>query len=191
MIFWKFLKKFYEKAAEKMVDEIEFFLDGDKKILDLGCGSGILAKKIEERKGVEVFGIDIFDGRLEKIPFKQFDGEKIPFSDNSYDVVLIAFVLHHANNPRTLLLEAKRVSKKIIIFEDIPEKILGKIRCFIHWISWNLFFGKRFIKFNFFSEKEWEKIFRELGFIVLEKKDFSPGFKFIDPAVRKIFVLKK
>jgi SAM-dependent methyltransferase len=181
MSFWKVFKPFYEVAAEKMVKEIEEFLRGEK-ILDLGCGSGIFAKKIEEKLKKKVLGIDIVDKRVFKIPFKIYDGKKIPFANDYFDVVVVAFVLHHTKDPISTLKEAKRVGKRIIIFEDLPEGIFGKAYCFLHWISWNLFFGKS-PKFNFHTSKEWEEIFKNLGLKLISERNFL--------IKRKIFVLEK
>lgn len=189
MIFWKFFKKFYEKAAEEMVSEIKDFLKEKEKVLDLGCGSGIFAKKLKEKMRVEIFGIDVFDGRIEKIPFQRFDGKKIPFEDNYFDTVLISFVLHHTENPIEILKEAKRVAKKMIIFEDLPEGILGKIRCYFHYLTFNFLFKTK-SKFNFFEEKEWEKIFENLNLNLVAKKDFHHFLSFLSPVKKKIFFLK-
>jgi ubiquinone/menaquinone biosynthesis C-methylase UbiE len=168
-------------AAERMVKEIEEFVIGEK-ILDLGCGSGIFGKKIEEKLKKEVIGIDIVDKRVCKIPFKIYDGKNIRFSNDYFDVVIVAFVLHHTENPVSILKEAKRVGKRIIIFEDLPEGISGKIYCFLHWITWNLFFGKS-SKFNFHTTKEWKEIFKNLGLKLISEKNFL--------IKRKIFILEK
>jgi SAM-dependent methyltransferase len=181
MSFWKVFKPFYEVATEKMLKEIEEFLIGEK-FLDLGCGSGIFTKKIEGKLKKEVFGIDIVDKRVYQFPFKIYDGKNIPFSNDYFDVVIIAFVLHHTEDPISILKEAKRVGKKIIIFEDLPEGIFGKVYCFLHWVTWNLFFGKS-PKFNFHTSREWEEIFKNLGLKLISEKDFL--------IKRKIFVLEK
>lgn len=190
MIFWKIFRKIYEMAAEKMCQELDGFLRKREKILDLGCGSGIFGGKIEEIFEANVFGIDVVDRRIFKIPFQIYDGKKIPFSDNFFDWVIISFVLHHTQDPIEILKEAKRVAKRIVIFEDLPEGIFSKARCFFHFLSWHLFFGQN-SKFNFFKEKDWEKIFERLNLKLIEKKEFSPPFKFLDPTKRKIFILEK
>ena len=181
MIFWKVFQPFYGIFAEKMVKEIEKFADGEK-ILDLGCGSGIFGKKIEEKLKRKVIGIDIVDKRVCQIPFKIYDGKKIPFPENYFDLVIISFVLHHTEDPILVLNEAKRVGKRMIVFEDLPEGVLGKLYCFLHWITWNLFFGK-FSRFNFHTTKEWREIFKNLKLKLISEKDFL--------IKRKIFVLEK
>jgi SAM-dependent methyltransferase len=164
-----------------MCKEIEEFVCGEK-VLDLGCGSGIFGKKFKEKFKKEVLGIDIVDKRVCQIPFKLYDGQTIPFPENYFDLVLISFVLHHTENPISILKEAKRVGKRIIIFEDLAEGIFGKFYCFLHWMSWNLFFGKS-PKFNFYTRKEWERIFKDLQLKLISEKDFL--------IKRKIFVLEK
>ena len=165
-----------------MCVQVKEFIKSDEKILDLGCGSGILAKTLKEKYNLDILGIDIKDRRIFQIPFQIYDGEKIPFPNDFFDVVLISFVLHHTEDPISILREAKRVGKRIIIFEDLSEGIFGKIYCFFHWIFWNLFFGKS-PKFNFYTTKEWVKIFKNLGLKIISQKDFLMK--------RKIFVLEK
>lgn len=190
MIFWRILRHFYEDAADEMVEMIKTHFKKGERVLDLGCGSGVLGKKIQEKFQVRVLGIDIVDERIEKINFQKYNGENIPFPDGFFDTVLISFVLHHTKEPLSLLKEAQRVGKKIIIFEDLPEQFFDKVRCFFHWFFWNLF-ARKFTKFNFFTEREWEKIFSELNLKILEKKDFFPKYWCLDPVKRKVFVLKR
>lgn len=183
------LKKIYEIGAERMIEDIEEFLKNQKKVLDLGCGSGVLAHKISKLFQVELLCLDIKDRRIFPVPFQKYDGRHILFPDKYFDLVLICFVLHHTQDPIAILKEAKRVGKKIIIFEDLPENFIGKLRCFLHLLFWNLFsFWK--MKFNFFSENEWEEIFQKLNLKLLMKKDFRPPFFFLDPVKKKVFVLK-
>jgi 2-polyprenyl-3-methyl-5-hydroxy-6-metoxy-1,4-benzoquinol methylase len=152
MKFWKFFKRIYEIAAEEMVSEIKDFIKEGERVLDFGCGSGILAKKLKEKLNADVLGVDIADERIEKIPFQKFDGRGISFRADSFETILISFVLHHTQNPMEILREAKRVAKKIIIFEDLPESFLGKLRCYIHLHSWNFLFKNANSNFNFFKE---------------------------------------
>jgi SAM-dependent methyltransferase len=181
MSFWKFFHPFYERAAEKMCKEIEEFVEGNR-VLDLGCGSGIFSEKFQKKFNKEVIGIDIVDKRVSQIPFRLYDGKRIPFPENFFDLVIISFVLHHTKDPISILKEAKRVGKRIIIFEDLPEGIFGKTYCLFHWLTWNLFFGKS-PKFNFYTKKEWEGIFKSLGLKIISEKNFL--------GKRKIFVMAK
>jgi len=70
-----------------------------EKILDLGCGTGDLTKKMQE-DGVEVMGIDssleMVNAAKAKFPtinFQQADARQLPFT-NSFDAVFSNAVLH-------------------------------------------------------------------------------------------------
>ena len=162
------------------------FIKKDSKILDLGCGSGIVGKTFQEFFQADLFGVDIKDRRLNNIPFGLIDGKNLPFPEKSFDVVLINYVLHHSRDPIALLKEAKRVAKdKIIIFEDLFEGFLPKLICKIHGGSFNKFFGNP-TKTSFKSEEEWKKIFKGLGLNIIFKKRIN-NF----PVKKELFILEK
>jgi len=187
-MYYRLFKSFYGMAAKRMCQDCENFIQKDSKILDLGCGSGIVGKAFQDFFKAKIIGVDIRDFRVENIPFQIFDGKKLPFSDNSFDIILINYVLHHSGNPVALLKEAKRMTKgKIIVFEDLSEGFLSKLICKIHGITFDRFFGnptktsfntelpkeakvKMRTKFSFASEKGWEKIFKELELNIIFKK---------------------
>jgi len=162
--------KIYERAAEKMCLDCQDFIPKGAKILDLGCGTGVVGKKFQDFFQGKVFGVDVEDRRTEKIPFQIIDGLNLPFPERSFGAVLIAYVLHHSQDPIYLLREVKRISGgKIIIFEDLPEDILSKIVCRFHGKNWGRIL-KNQNPLSFKTEKEWEKIFEALGFKILFKK---------------------
>jgi len=176
MNYYRIFSKIYRGAARHMCLACQPYIKKGSKILDLGCGSAIIGKTFQDFFKAEILGIDIVDKRVEKMPFQIYDGKNIPFPENSFDVVLINYVLHHSENPITLLKEAKRVTKeKIVIFEDLPEGFLSKLICKIHGNSFSLFQkgvggGWRPSKTSFKTEKNWEKIFRDLGLNVIFKE---------------------
>jgi len=105
-----------------------------QRILDLGCGDGNSAKFFYQYfHPVRVDGIDVSEESIvvaeaRQIPdahFRTYDGAQIPFPDNSFDLCLIATVLHHIRfqyHP-ALLAEVRRVLKpggRLYIFEHNP-----------------------------------------------------------------------
>lgn len=191
MNYHRIFSKFYEIAAQKMCLDCRDFIERGDRILDLGCGSGIVTKNFRDFFGAEILGVDIKDNRTFPIPFKIIDGNSLPFENLSFDVVLISYVLHHSRDPKALLKEAKRVSKKIIIYEDLPEGILSRLRCNFHQASYNLFFQKQKLLHNFKTRKEWEELFKKLGLKIIAKKKVSLWFDWLDPVQRILFVLER
>jgi len=104
------------------------------KILDFGCGDGEVIKFFKKHfPKSKISGIDISDESIEKAKnkvgntcnLKKYNGEKIPYKNESFDIVFVACVFHHINKKlhKKLFLEIKRVLKqsgKIYIFEHNP-----------------------------------------------------------------------
>ena len=184
-MYYRLFAKLYQRAARKMCRQCQGFIKNGAKILDLGCGSAIAGKEFQDFFKAELWGVDIIDKRVVDIPFQIINGKNLPFSDNFFDVVLISYVLHHSQDPISLLKEAKRVSKKIIIFEDLPEGLFSRMTCQIHQISFDKFF-KNPNKTSFKTKKEWERIFEELGLKVIFQNRIH-NF----PAKKGLFILEK
>ncbi len=109
------------------------------KIVDVGCGTGatvIDLKKMFKRQA-EIIGVDVMSEQIDiaKKRIKEYgiwsefyiyDGENLPFSDNSIDVIYSSDVLGHVKDVRIWLQELYRVLKpngEIIMFS---ESKLGK-----------------------------------------------------------------
>lgn len=130
---------------------------GPQKILDLGSGSGTIARRImDSRPEIEITGVDILIRPNTLIPMIEYDGDHIPFEDNSFDYVTIADVLHHTPDPAAVLKEAARVAKHGVIIKDhlvegfLAEEILG----FMDWVG-NKGYNVRLI-YNFLNRKQWD-----------------------------------
>jgi ubiquinone/menaquinone biosynthesis C-methylase UbiE len=100
-------------------------------ILDIGCGTGRCSIKLAKslKKDGHIYGIDIFNSvisgnsiqrvqanaRIENVEvnttFKFGSIFKIPFQDDFFDVVNIAYVLHEINDKKKALSEIYRVLK--------------------------------------------------------------------------------
>jgi len=88
-------------------------------VLDVGCGTGEILSKIAAREGLTLAGIDLSPqmiGVAQQKLGKQADlrvgeAEKLPWPDNSFDVVLCLDSFHHYPHPRKVLAEMTRVAK--------------------------------------------------------------------------------
>lgn len=123
------LAKRLESQAEMLGGHIR---KGDT-VLDVGCETGHLCKYLADMHGATATGIDVHDARTIPIDFSVFDGRSIPFEDNAFDHVVLSFVLHHCNDPMTLIKECRRVARRsVIAFEDLPETRVGRTLTKIH-----------------------------------------------------------
>lgn len=100
-------------------------------ILEIGCATGLVLSKVSKKLGVGmILGIDISNTNVriaqKEIPhgiFMTGVAEYMPFKDNSIDLVILSDILEHIKDPKSLLKEAKRVSKYVVL--NIPlEKCL-------------------------------------------------------------------
>lgn len=95
----------YDEFLDTMVDLISFEKDSVLNIMDLGCGTGNLTKRIKkDYPNARIFCIDISPKMLEVAKLKLKDCRDIKYSvkdfydikfENKYDVVLSSFSLHH------------------------------------------------------------------------------------------------
>ena len=188
-MYYRIFSKIYERAARKMCSDCKNFIPKGSRILDLGSGSGIVAKNLANFFESLLTAVDIKDRRVVNIPFKIIDGKNLPFRDNEFDICFISYVLHHVKDPEPLLKEARRVTKdKIIIYEDLSEGKISDFICKIHGKSFNYFFQKNDENGNFLTGRQWEETFKKSGLKLVSEKRTSHIF---NPVKKKMFVLEK
>jgi 2-polyprenyl-6-hydroxyphenyl methylase/3-demethylubiquinone-9 3-methyltransferase len=86
----------------------------DKRILDLGCGKGRIARRLAER-GANVIGLDPSTGMLNRaggIPRVQGASSRLPFGDGQFDAVIAVEVFEHLANPDAAVAECARVCRR-------------------------------------------------------------------------------
>lgn len=105
-----------DPAFLELIDELDL---EDKKVLELGCGSGKHISYLVNKKA-EVYGADIckelLNSAREKNPdieFKVADiDKKLPYNSSFFDVVVSNLVVHYSSNILNLLMEINRILKK-------------------------------------------------------------------------------
>lgn len=92
------------------------FAIGPKKVLDIGCGNGLLVRYLREL-GIDAIGIDVDEKSIQNAskevrPFL-FTGEvtELPFEDELFDLVVTFDLFEHL--PRTILQEAVTESTRV------------------------------------------------------------------------------
>lgn len=133
-----------------------------KTILDIGCGDGLISSLLQKKHPtLKIQGLEVFKRNSCLIPCKYFNGKKIPFKDKSFDLCMLADVLHHTDNIELLLKEAKRVSRKYILIKDhlYSNNIDLFILKFMDWIG-NKPYGVQLV-YNYQKIEEWQNIFQK------------------------------
>ena len=128
---------------EACTEEILANLQG-KKVLEVGCGRGYLAGKLAARNKVTGVDIIVGDKTREKYPevtFVEAAIEKLPFKDNSFDVVVTTHTLEHVQNLPAALAELRRVAKKelvIVVPRQRPYKYTFSLHTQFFPYEWSL-----------------------------------------------------
>jgi len=154
-----------KSRAGDLAQMVSPYLNKDELILDIGPASCTVTETLI-KQGLKVFPADIenfsiVDAVLPTI----YDGHKLPFKDNQFGTSLILFVLHHTPDPAEVLVEAKRVSKRILVFEDIVTSPTHKSLTAALDSLVNLeFFDQPHTNK---SDQEWRSLFGESGLKVL------------------------
>lgn len=116
------LRRFFIKRfLQNILQEIK-----DKKVinlLDVGCGEGQADSFfLKNQSNLKITGVDVNELSLKeakkncpKMKVQKADIYRLPFPDQSFDLILCLEVLEHLEEPEKAVKEIKRVGKKFII----------------------------------------------------------------------------
>ena len=175
------------------------YVTSGNKILDVGCGAGLMGKEIKNKKNY-VYGIDNSKVQL-KIASKMLDAVKhVDIRDddlnlpNDFDIMVFVDILEHLEDPLSCLKKFKKYLKKdgkIIV--SIPN-----IACYNSRI--NLLLGKfNYANYGvldnahlrFFTKKTAKQLIGGAGYKII-KLDTTPYFAFqIFNFYKKLFLTEK
>lgn len=177
-----------EARAEKIVQLFENQIPAGSRILDLGGGWGFYAEPLKKR-GHESLVLDVVNPGYQKAPVILYDGSRIPFPDQSFDVTVLVTMLHHVPDPEALFREVRRVTrKKVVVVEDLYHHAVG--RCWT--ICRDRFLNVEFMSHphQFRKDGEWRGFFKAAGFEVGFFKSFYTwlaGFRILNG----VYILEK
>lgn len=110
-----------------------------KTVLDIATGTGDLAIQMADINAERIIGLDLSEGMLkvgrkkiaakqltDKIEMVQGDSEALPFEDNSFDAISVAFGVRNFENLEKGLSEIQRVLKPggifVVLETSVPTK---------------------------------------------------------------------
>lgn len=191
---------FYNKQTQDethLRDILKFIeIKPQMKVLDLGCGSGYLTFPMaEENPEANILGLDIVTKTLENnaaqakkdflynLEFKSYDGFKFPCADESFDLIVTRYALHHFPDIEQSMKEIARVltpGGKLFISDPRPNE------CDITRFVDDYMQLKKDGHIKFYTKDEWIEICGKCGLSVIKsfdslicfprKKSLSIGF---------------
>ncbi|WP_142860279.1 methyltransferase domain-containing protein [Salinigranum halophilum] len=184
-LFYKYLSKVYDQVNpfiwdDEMRAEALSMIDiqRDDRVLDVGCGTGFATEGLLEHTD-DVHGLDqsvhqmerAFEkfGKRDRVKFYRGDAERLPFKDDTFDVVWSSGSIEYWPNPVDALVEFRRVVKPgnqvLVVGPDDPKSsVFQKLADAI---------------MLFYDEEEAQRMFEAAGYVdiehrVLQRRPGSP-----------------
>ena len=160
--------RFMENTAKPRLRMMQKYITGNK-ILDIGLGTGSIAKLLSDGTRT-VTSIDVTNTSLyPDIQPIMYDGVKIPFKANSFDTGLLICVLHHCDEQLEVLKDSMRTCRRLVILEDTFRNPFERALVAARDSIGNF----EFYHHTYRSSKEWQKIFKDTGWKMVYKKEWS------------------
>ncbi len=176
------------------------------ELLDIATGTGdVVLSLVKDNPDIRMaYGVDLSEGMLEiakikvkaeglhsKIMIQKADAQALPFVEETFDAVTIAFGIRNIPDLRLALLEMYRVLKKdgrVLILEfSLPKNPLIRVG---HWIYLNILvpfvgyiFSGHTSAYRYLAQtietfpygERFCKILRQMGFVNIQSKTFMGG----------------
>lgn len=166
-----------EKLNPMKLKALSYLPSPPRKILDVGCGSGLLTQLLMGR-GYDTIGIDISEKAIEKcrekglLSYQQDLSEELLFEDEVFDCVLMSEVIEHLVDPYFALREIHRVLKKkgiLVITTPNSSFITRRLRYLLGKTSTET---QNFSHLRFFNVRLLNKILHEVNYDILDLKGY-------------------
>jgi ubiquinone/menaquinone biosynthesis C-methylase UbiE len=181
-IFYKYLSKIYDRVnplvwTEAMREEALTMIEVERtdRVLDVGCGTGFATEALIE-ESEDVHGLDQSRHQLEQawaklgkhdpVSFYRGDAERLPFADDTFDVVWSSGSIEYWPNPVAGLEECRRVVKPggdvLVVGPNDP--------------ATSLFQRLADAIMLFYDEEEATRMFHAAGFEDVEHRLLGPSY---------------
>jgi ubiquinone/menaquinone biosynthesis C-methylase UbiE len=132
------LQWFFFEPSHRLL--LETLAPQDRRVLDVGCGTGLFAERIRQRfPGTQVCGLDLSAGMLGQASCRaagegsrfhrvQGDSARLPFASDTFDAITCSHSLHHYPNPKRVVAEMHRVLRpggRLLIVDGDPDRLWG------------------------------------------------------------------
>lgn len=147
--------------ARLMLTVYRNWITAGDSVLDIGCGTGVVAKILMNHLSIKITGCDIKNYLFLHIPFIKIKNNKLPIKSNSYNIAMLNDVLHHVDKQRQfeILKEAIRVAKKVLIFEAEPTFTAKLTDILLN----KYHYGDLDTPLTFRSLNDWKDLFKKLS----------------------------
>ena len=129
----------FEPGHAMLLDELAGIRAG-ARVLDIGCGTGELARRLA-RRGCHVVGLDLCEPMLHQVRPKLNgegarvrlavgDSEHLPFASGTFDAVTCANSFHHYPDQRAVVREMFRVLRRggrLLVVDGFRDNLVGRI----------------------------------------------------------------
>jgi len=172
-----FFQKYWHSRKWHHLKEFLISVRGNR-LLDIGCADGTTTRQIKKILPLTtITGIDLYKKAIDhakrkagKIRFIHGDVHKLPFDDNSFEIVTAIETIEHLDNPNRALTEIYRVLKPngyLIIGQD-TDSLLFRVVWFV-WTKWK---GSVWVKSHISCMKpnDLMKLLRRTGFKIKKYK---------------------
>jgi len=154
----------YDRRIRRLSQLLSETIPRSCSVLDVGSGDGKLAwSLLQSRPDLRIEGADVLIRERTWQPVNSFDGVNLPYTESSFDAVMLVDVLHHTLDPLALLREAVRVSHRWLLVKDhILAGVAARLRLRVMDYAGNSD-QKVALPYNYLSEERWAEFERILN----------------------------
>src|SRR6266481_3095614 len=122
------MTRYRQRILEK-INELVEPLGPLETALDFGSGDGFFASQWQKGRTVRsVTAVDVVERKTSLVIPTLYDGGRLPFMDDSFDLAYAIDVLHHCDDPAMALRDLARCSRKYLLIKDHTyQSIIGEL----------------------------------------------------------------